>query len=102
MENRDEPLQTLVIAALFLMQACMPARAADDNFKTAIENYLVAEPIEHLRIQPDALQNDPREDFYFVVDVRPPHEFEAGHLHGAINQPYSTLLANLEAAGGSH
>jgi rhodanese-related sulfurtransferase len=89
-------LQTLVIPALFLMLACVPARAAGNNFKTAIENYLTAEPIENLRIQPDALQDDPREDFYFVVDVRTPHEFEAGHIRGAVNLPYYQVPAHLD------
>jgi len=86
----------IAIPIVMLIAACAPAFAAEADIKESLGRYLAMEPIENLRLQPDALQNDPREDFYFVVDVRTPHEYEAGHIRGAINLPYSQVPAHLD------
>ena len=92
--SQSRPL--FAIPLFMLIAACAPAFAANENLREALGRYLATEPIENLRIQPDALQDDPREDFYFVVDVRTPHEFEAGHIRGAVNVPYYELPAHLD------
>jgi rhodanese-related sulfurtransferase len=71
------------------------ACGADPTLVDAIAGYLGAEPIENQRIQPDALADDPREDFYFVLDVRTEEQFGHGHITGAVNIPYSRLVARL-------
>jgi phage shock protein E len=66
----------------------------------AIGGYLAAEPIENLRIQPEALSDDPRDDFYFVLDVRSEQQFAQGHIAGAVNIPYSGLVEHLAELPG--
>jgi rhodanese-related sulfurtransferase len=72
------------------------ADAADPDLRQAIAAYLGEGPMESLRVQPAALEDDPREDFYFVLDVRTPSDFAAGHIQGAVNVPYTELLAHLD------
>ncbi|MGF1643677.1 MAG: rhodanese-like domain-containing protein [Thiotrichales bacterium] len=70
--------------------------AADSGLKEAINGYLAEQPIENLRIQPNALQDDPRDDFYFVFDVRPSDELSTGLIKGAVHAPYYELIGNLD------
>ena len=80
---------------LALLLAGVTAANADQSFATAIGAYLAAEPIENLRLQPGALSDDPRDDCYFVVDVRAEDQFAHGHIAGAVNIPYSRLVQRL-------
>lgn len=80
---------------LALLLAGGTAVGADQSLATAIGGYLGAEPIENLRIQPGALSDDPRDDFYFVLDVRGEDQFVHGHIAGAVNIPYSRLVERL-------
>jgi rhodanese-related sulfurtransferase len=95
--SRPDVTRTSLLAALALLGCVLPAWGANDGVREAIGAYLAAQPIESLRVQPGPLQDDPREDFYFVVDVRTPAEFEAGHIRGAVNVPYHMLTAQLDA-----
>ncbi|MGF1547844.1 MAG: rhodanese-like domain-containing protein [Thiotrichales bacterium] len=70
--------------------------AAETSLKDALDTYLAEQPIENLRIQPDALQDDPRDDFYFVFDVRPSDEMDGKVIKGAVHVPYYALIANLD------
>ena len=81
--------------SLALILSWGTAFGADPALASAIAGYLGAEPIENQRIQPDALSDDPREDFYFVLDVRTEEQFGHGHITGSVNIPYSRLVARL-------
>lgn len=81
--------------SLALILSWGTACGADPALASAIAGYLGAEPIENQRIQPDALSDDPREDFYFVLDVRSEEQFAHGHITGAVNIPYSRLVTRL-------
>lgn len=70
------------------------AQAAESGLRETLEAYLAEGPIEALRAPTGALADDPTEDFYFVLDVRTPEEFAAGHIQGAVNVPYTELLAH--------
>ncbi|QKY21925.1 rhodanese-like domain-containing protein (plasmid) [Halolamina sp. CBA1230] len=47
-------------------------------------------------ITPDEVEEKLDEDGVQVVDIRPPAEFEAGHIPGAINIPMSELPSRVD------
>jgi len=79
-----------LLVGIACLSLAVPLRGVADT--GTIAAYLAEQPIENLRIQPGALADDPREDFYFVIDVRDPDEFAGGHLPGAVNLPYQGLF----------
>lgn len=84
------------VALLTVLASLGTAGAAEPGLHEALRGYLAEGPIEALRVQPGVLADDPREDLYFVLDVRTPEEFAAGHIEGAVNVPYTDLLAHLD------
>ncbi len=84
------------VALLTVLASLGTAGAAEPSLQEALRGYLAEGPIEALRVQPGVLADDPREDFYFVLDVRTPSEFAAGHIEGAVNVPYTDLLVHLD------
>lgn len=93
---QDSELPITELRRLIQGQLTKPAPTDSESVRQALAAYLAAEPMENLRVQPDALQDDPREDFYFVLDVRKPDEFAAGHITGAVNVPYQALTSHLD------
>lgn len=91
-----QPRTVATLLALFVLPHIGPVHGQESLSKETIGRYLATEPIENLRIQPNALRDDPREDFYFTVDVRTPQEFKDGHIRGAINLPYYELTSHLD------
>ncbi|NCA69450.1 MAG: rhodanese-like domain-containing protein [Sphingobacteriia bacterium] len=90
--------RSVIVAALLLAMTPWSIQAADTDpaLIESIGAILAEQPVETLRIQPAALQDDPREDFYFVIDVRPRDEFKTGFIPGAVNLPYHELTSLLE------
>jgi rhodanese-related sulfurtransferase len=90
---------------LLVLAMAPPAALAETALPpAAIAAYLAEKPIENYRLQPDSLPDDPRDDFYFVVDVREPAEFAEGAIAGAVNLPYHGLpqaLASLPQDRGA-
>ncbi|MFN3595235.1 MAG: rhodanese-like domain-containing protein, partial [Thiobacillaceae bacterium] len=91
----DNPTMIVSAALLILASLYGPAYGDEKPLLESLTRCPATEPIENWRIQPDALQDDPREDFYFTLDVRTPHEFEAEHIRGALNHPYYELTSHL-------
>lgn len=85
-----------VTLALPLSLTSLSAITGEAGLKDALASYLAEQPIENLRIQPDALQDDPTEDFYFVLDVRASDEASGGLIGGALHIPYYDLIAHLD------
>jgi rhodanese-related sulfurtransferase len=71
--------------------------AVEDTPRAAIGAYLAESPVENFRVKPDAVSDDPRDDFYVVLDVRSRDEFVKGRIAGAINVPYQELVGHLDA-----
>ncbi|MDZ7754552.1 MAG: rhodanese-like domain-containing protein [Gammaproteobacteria bacterium] len=94
-------------AALGLLLALLlpwsAAAAPRDGLDNAIVTYLAAGPIENFLLQPEALPDDPGDEFYLVFDVRSPAEVEEGGLlPGAVHVPYTDIDPLLDALAGDH
>lgn len=60
------------------------------------ETYLNNLPASRYRIDPlHFLANQVNGTRYFIIDVREPDEFAAGHIDGAVNMPLRELLAHM-------
>lgn len=90
------------IAQAVLTTALMcsaPIGMADETL-SAIQSYLAAGPIENFLLQPEALPDDPSDEFYLVFDVRSAAEFENGEaLPSAEHIPYTDIAPLLEVLG---
>ncbi len=85
----------LVLVAVLALAAA-PAVAQVPAVQQAVAAYLAGLPADFNGISAQSLKAklDAGEPI-FVLDVREPSEFEAGHIVGAINVPIRTLAANL-------
>lgn len=64
---------------------------------SAADGYLRTLPEDRYRIKPvNFLADRVNGKKYFVIDVREPDEFEAGHIEGAINIPLRELTRQLD------
>jgi rhodanese-related sulfurtransferase len=77
-----------------------PIGLADETLP-AIRSYLAAGPIENFLLQPEALPDDPSDEFYLVFDVRSAGELvENGEtLPSAEHIPYTDIMPLLAALG---
>lgn len=62
-----------------------------EDLLRSLNAYMDEEPIENYLLQPDVLPDDPRDEFFVVVDVRTREEVAQGQLPGAIHIPYYRL-----------
>ena len=75
-------LLTVLMAGIFLFSACAPAEAVVEE----------APAVETLPLEVDVHQAaEYREAGYFMLDVREPEEWEAGHMPGATLIPLGEL-----------
>jgi rhodanese-related sulfurtransferase len=73
---------------------------AQQNAVDAVVEYLAEGPIEHFLLQPEALPDDPSEEFFLVFDVRTANEVgQDGMLPSARHVPYTDLASLLEILG---
>lgn len=77
-----------------------PIGLADETLP-AIRSYLAAGPIENFLLQPEALPDDPSDEFYLVFDVRSASELVASGetLPSAEHIPYTDIMPLLAALG---
>lgn len=80
---------TITMVSLVLIAVASYAQGGRDEAQTTtgLEQYLPPEALK-------SLMEDPPEDL-FLIDVRTPQEFEAGHIPGAINIDYRILSENM-------
>ncbi|MEA1052165.1 rhodanese-like domain-containing protein [Lamprobacter modestohalophilus] len=82
-----------------ILTCSAPIGLADETLP-AIQSYLAAGPIENFLLQPEALPDDPSDEFYLVFDVRSAAEFEHGEaLPSAEHIPYTDIAPLLETLG---
>lgn len=79
-----------ILAGLLALSAPMSA-GQPENMLRSLNAYMGAEPIENYLLQPGALPDDPRDEFFVVIDVRTSEEVAEGHIPGAIHIPYYRL-----------
>ncbi len=73
------------------------------SIAAAGDEYLVTLPDHRYRLPVDVFVRDRvnHSQDWFVVDVRQPEEFAAGHIEGAVNIPLRELLKHLDELPGS-
>ncbi len=77
--------------------------AAQPDTLPAIAGYLADGPIENLLLQPEALPDDPSDEFFLVFDVRTDKEVaNGGMLPSAQHVPYTDIAPILETLAGDH
>lgn len=84
----------VLILALTLSALAVPASAAD--LQTGLDTFLTSLPADFETVAGKtvvAKQN--AGENLFVLDVREPDEFKAGHIEGAVNVPIRTLAKNV-------
>lgn len=87
---------TLVGGSVVAMTPAMAQQGALDE----IAAYLAEGPIEHFLLQPEALPDDPSEEFFLVFDVRAANEARhGGMLPSARHVPYTDIASLLEVLG---
>lgn len=89
--NTKKQLFTLLLLALFLFSACAPQEAAADVavMEAPADGALSLDPLP-LEIDVDQAA-EWREQGYFMLDVREPDEWAAGHMPGATLIPLGEL-----------
>ena len=92
MLQKVTPLALILVAALVAMTH--PAQAAD--LQSSLHAYLSNLPadFETVACKTLAVKQQSGENV-FVLDVREPEEFKAGHIDGAVNVPIRTLAQSL-------
>lgn len=87
-----KPFVRVGIIALFFLNICSVGLLADEPIgqaKTITE--LIAEAKQQItEVTPEVLEHRQRSTIV-VLDVREPHEYDAGHIPGAINIPRGVL-----------
>ena len=84
----------VLILALTLSALALPAAAAD--LQNGLDTFLTSLPADFETVAGKtvvAKQN--AGENLFVLDVREPDEFKAGHIEGAVNVPIRTLAKNV-------
>jgi rhodanese-related sulfurtransferase len=91
---RRMSLLVLLMAGLFLLAPGLPASAAD--LQESLNTFLSALPADFETIPPQNVSAKLNAgENLFVLDVREPAEYQAGHIEGAVNIPIRTLAQNL-------
>ena len=87
--------QCLLVIAFSLVALALPVHAAE--LKDNINAFLTQLPadFETVACKTLAAKQNAGENV-FVLDVREPDEFKAGHIEGAVNVPIRTLAQNLD------
>ncbi|MEA4883328.1 MAG: rhodanese-like domain-containing protein [Clostridia bacterium] len=91
-------LTTVALATILVLSLlAMPAFAEPDPVVTAVDNYLTKLPSDWFQMKPEVLLQklDIGEEI-FVLDVRRPDEFAAGHVEGAVNIEVHELAKHID------
>lgn len=78
------------LAGLLALSAPISAGQPEDLLRS-LHTYMDDEPIENYLLQPAVLPDDPRDEFFVVIDVRTSEEVADGHIPGAIHISYYRL-----------
>lgn len=86
----------LIVALTLALAAAVPAVAQAPAVQQAVLDYLTTIAADYNAIAAPALKArlDAGEKL-FILDVRQPEEFAAGHIPGAVNIPIRTVAQNL-------
>jgi len=84
-------------ALLILTLFAVPSFAAEDAVVKAVDNFVSNLPSDWFQMKPEVLlQKLDLGEEIFVLDVRRPDEFAAGHVEGAVNIPVHDLAKHID------
>ena len=84
-------------AVLILAMFAVPTFAAEDAVVDAVDNFVSNLPSDWFQMKPDVLlQKLELGEEIFVLDVRRPDEYAAGHVEGAVNIPVHDLAKHID------
>ena len=84
-------------AVLILAMFAVPTFAAEDAVVKAVDNFVSNLPSDWFQMKPEVLlQKLDLGEEIFVLDVRRPDEFAAGHVEGAVNVPVHDLAKHID------
>jgi len=84
-------------AVLILTLFAVPTFAAEDAVVKAVDNFVSNLPSDWFQMKPEVLlQKLDLGEEIFVLDVRRPDEFAAGHIEGAVNIPVHDLAKHID------
>jgi len=84
-------------AVLILTLFAVPTFAAEDAVVKAVDNFVSNLPSDWFQMKPEVLlQKIDLGEEIFVLDVRRPDEFAAGHVEGAVNIEVHDLAKHID------
>jgi rhodanese-related sulfurtransferase len=87
--------RSLILVFVLALAAAVPAAAAD--LQASLDTYLTALPADFETVACKTLNAKQQSgENVFVLDVREPDEFKAGHIEGAVNIPIRLLAKSLD------
>jgi len=90
-------VRTAFAAILILTLFAVPGFAAEDAVVKAVDNFVSNMPSDWFQMKPEVLlQKLDLGEEIFVLDVRRPDEFAAGHIEGAVNIPVHDLAKHID------
>lgn len=90
-------VRTAFAAILILTLFAAPGFAAEDAVIKAVDNFVSNLPSDWFQMKPEVLlQKIDLGEEIFVLDVRRPDEFAAGHVEGAVNIPVHDLAKHID------
>ncbi|MBP7892754.1 MAG: rhodanese-like domain-containing protein [Firmicutes bacterium] len=90
-------VRTAFAAILILTLFAVPGFAAEDAVVKAVDNFVSNLPSDWFQMKPEVLlQKLDLGEEIFVLDVRRPDEFAAGHIEGAVNIPVHDLAKHID------
>ncbi len=94
-------IQATLAALLVLTLLAVPAFAAEDAVVKAVDDFVSNLPSDWFQMKPEVLfRKLELDEEIFVLDVRRPAEFAAGHIEGALNIPVHELAKRIEELPG--
>jgi len=90
-------VRTAFAAILILTLFAVPGFAAEDAVVKAVDNFVSNLPSDWFQMKPEVLlQKLDLGEEIFVLDVRRPDEFAAGHVEGAVNIEVHDLAKHID------
>jgi len=90
-------VRTAFAAILILTLFAAPGFAAEDAVIKAVDSFVSNLPSDWFQMKPEVLlQKIDLGEEIFVLDVRRPDEFAAGHVEGAVNIPVHDLAKHID------
>ncbi len=98
--KRLSSLLAVLLTLSMLLGAMLPFAAAQDDFTAYLDEFMSGIPKNYYVVKVEDLNTELVDSPPFLLDVRQPAEYEAGHIEGAVNVPLREVAQNLEKLPG--